>query len=150
TGRVTDLWLLGLIGFDLALLGTTLSVALWLRDTAPARYALVILPWGVLLTGLGIAAATSMGRLLGPLYALFAVGPLALGLWAGWRPPELPRALWDPRALVATLDDARPGDRIAFISLEQAGYYAALSKQRLPWQVIPVGPRYLEGDLVAE
>jgi hypothetical protein len=148
---VADLWLVALVGFELTLLGTALVVTLWLRDVAPARYALVILPWAVLLAGLGIAVAASTSRFLGPLYGVFALGPLLLGLWAGWRPVELPKQFWDPRGLVAFLDgDARPDDRVVFISLEQSGYYAALSRTRRPWRIIPIGPRYLEGDLAAE
>lgn len=149
--RRRDAWLLGAAGFELALVGTTAVVEVWLRDVAPARYALVILPWAALLTGLGLLIAARVGRLLVPLYSLFALAPLLLGLWAGWRPAELPTSFWDPRGMVRWLDDATgPNDRVAFISLEQAGYYAALSHAPRPWQVVPVGPRYLEGDLAAE
>ena len=146
-----ELWLVGAVGFELALVGTAAVVALWLRDEAPARYALVILPWAALLTGLGLLTAARASPRLGPLYGLFALAPLVLGLWAGWRPAELPRSFWDPRGMLAWLDGASgPNDRIAFISLEQAGYYAAESHAGRPWQVVPIGPRYLEGDLTAE
>src|SRR5205823_1202290 len=51
----------------------------------------------------------------------------------------------------SALDEAaRPGDSAVFISLEQAGYYASLARRPMPWVVVPVGPRYLEGDLAAE
>src|SRR5262249_13732451 len=134
-----------------ALLGTAATVALWLREPAPARYALVILPWAVLLTGLAIAVAARAGRWLGPFYAAFAVAPLLLGVVAGWPPGQLGRSFFDPRGLVAWLDGAtRADDRLVFISLEQAGYYATLTRTPRPWQVVPIGPRYLEGDLVGE
>lgn len=149
--QTRDLWLVGLLGFELALVGTVLVVALWLRDVAPARYALVILPWAALLAGLGVVTATRAARVLGPFYAVFAAAPLVVGLWAGWRPAELPRSFWDPSGLVSWLDGAAvPSDRVVFISLEQAGYYAALSRAPLTWRVVPIGPRYLEGDLPAE
>jgi hypothetical protein len=144
-------WLIGVLGFELALVGTALVVALWLRDVAPARYALVILPWAAMLTGLGMATAIGASRFLGPFYGLFVLSPLLLGLWAGWRPVELPKAFWDPSGMAAWLDrTSLAGDQVVFISLEQAGYYEALSDAHLPWRVIPVGPRYLEGNLEAE
>jgi hypothetical protein len=126
-------------------------VLLWLRDAAPARYALVALPFAALLAGLGLGALTRVARAFAPLFCLVALAPLAAGLAVGWRTSELPRDLFDPRGLARALDeDGRPGDQIVFISLEQAGYYAALARAPRPWRVVPVGPRYLEGDLAAE
>ncbi|HEY3107751.1 MAG TPA: glycosyltransferase family 39 protein, partial [Chloroflexota bacterium] len=148
---VVDAWLLAVVGFELALGGAAAVALLWLRDAAPARYALVALPFAAALAGLGLGALTRVARVFRPLFCLVALAPLVAGLAAGWRPAELPRDFFDPRGLARALDDeGRPGDQIVFISLEQAGYYAALARAPRPWQVVPVGPRYLEGDLAAE
>lgn len=85
------------------------------------------------------------------LLATLALLPPVTGLALAWRPFELPRAFFDPRGLADGLDTfTTPGDGVLFISLEQAGYYAALSKTPRTTTVIPVGPRYLEGDLPTE
>jgi mannosyltransferase len=146
-----DAWLLAIVGLELALAGASAVVLLWLRDAAPARYALVALPFAVALAGLGLSALLPLARALAPAFVFFAVAPLLAGLYAGWRPVELPPTFFDPRGLAQALDrEARAGDQVVFISLEQAGYYAALAGAPRPWRVVPVGPRYLEGDLAAE
>src|SRR5262249_19244671 len=76
----------------------------------------------------------------------FSLAPLVAGLAVGWRPAELPREFFDPRGLARALDEVgRPGHQVVFISLEQAGYYAALARAPPPWPVIPVGPPYPAG-----
>lgn len=51
----------------------------------------------------------------------------------------------------AAVDDlASPGDRIVFLTLEQAGYYQALSPKPRSWYGVPVGTDYLDRDPVAQ
>ena len=148
TSRV--LWCLSSFGFVCVFLSIFAAVLLWLNEPVPGRYALILLPYAIVLVGLGLESLSHLNRNITPAIVLFAVAPLLIGLLPANQAGPLPGNFWDPIAMVNRLDsDTFVDDRIIFISLEQAGYYAAMTRQPRPWVVVPVGPRYLEGDLVA-
>ena len=144
------LWLAVLVGFGLAFLSIAAAVSFWLNEPVPGRYALILLPFAIVLVGLGFDSAFRAHRNVSTALALLVIAPLLFGLLPMNQSGPLPKNFWDPIELVGRLDrDTFDDDRILFISLEQAGYYAAMTKRPRPWVVVPVGPAYLEGNLVA-
>jgi mannosyltransferase len=119
----------------------------WLRQGVPPRYLAVALPfWAAVM--LSLTSRASLQRSAAAVGLLVLMNMVSLVAWL--RLPPLPRTFWDPRGMQSFLDaHVRPADRIVFLTLEQAGYYAALSPRPGPWVAIPVGTTYLEGDAAA-
>ena len=120
----------------------------WLRLGLPARYLAPAIPFWILLV-VGLAEQA------GPVWASMAVGSLLianlLSLSDWYRQPTLPPTFWDPVGVQTFLDrEVGSDDSVVFLTLEQAGYYAALSTRPRPWVAVPVGTSYLERDVGAE
>ncbi|MBX6771890.1 MAG: glycosyltransferase family 39 protein [Chloroflexi bacterium] len=133
-------------------LASTLVFALalgvgWLRQGVPSRYLAVALPfWAAVM--LSLTRRVSLRRSAAAVGLLVLMNLVSLVAWL--RLPPLPRTFWDPRGMQSFLDaHVRPSDRIVFLTLEQAGYYAALSPRPGSWVAIPVGTTYLEGNAAA-
>ncbi len=139
-----------LVGFCVSVLSIATAVTFWLNEPVPGRYALIPLPFAIVLVGYAFDIAARANRASATVLAILAITPLAAGLLPANQPAPLPASFWDPVGMVDRLDrDTLNDDRILFISLEQAGYYAAMTQRPRPWAVVPVGPAYLEGNLVA-
>ncbi len=134
-------------------LGITSAFALgisasWLRLGIPARYlAPVLLFWLVLVSALGNHVARPRAWLGTGILVLVNVVNLV-----GWfRQPSLPPSFWNPLGVQRFLDEhVGPADHVIFLTLEQAGYYQALSKRAQRWLAIPVGTPYLERNVTEQ
>lgn len=133
-------------------LGVTSAFALlvtssWLRLGVPARYLAPALPFWLLLVA-------ALGELVPQWRAWLAVAALAavnlINLVGWFQQPTLPPAFWNPSAVQRFLDEhLATNDRVVFLTLEQAGYYQALSPRAHSWVAIPVGTSYLERNPTA-
>ena len=138
-----------LVGLCVSVLSIATAVTFWLNEPVPGRYALIPLPFAVVLVGYAVEIAARANRASAAVLAFLAITPLVVGLLPANQTAPLPARFWDPVGMVERLDrDTFNDDRILFISLEQAGYYAVMTQRPRPWVVVPVGPAYLEGNLV--
>ena len=139
--------------FPIAGLVSTLVFAIvvstrWLHLGVPARYVgPSLLFWILLVVGLAKRARFWKGQL-----AVAALAAASLFSTLAWyRQPSLPVAFWSPSVVQAVLDQvASPHDGVIFLTLEQAGYYEALSLEPRTWYGVPVGTGYLDRDPVAQ
>ncbi|MGH2461812.1 MAG: hypothetical protein ACRDIY_23400, partial [Chloroflexota bacterium] len=125
-------------GFALAVTST------WLKLGVPSRYLATALPTWLLLV---VVLAGRAGRWRSWLAVVALVVVSLTGLLSWYRQPTLPAAFWNPRGVQEFLDRRlAANDRVVFLTLEQAGYYQALSPRPHRWTAIPVGTGYLERD----
>ncbi|HVC34908.1 MAG TPA: glycosyltransferase family 39 protein [Chloroflexota bacterium] len=144
---VTELPRAPLAGFAVVELIVTVVFALgvssgWLRLGVPARYLAPALAFWILLIVV-LAEKTTSPRAWLALGVVLAVNGASLLSW--YRQPGLPPSFWNPSGVQSFLDQQlAPGDHAVFLTLEQAGYYSALSPSPHPWVAIPVGTGYLQ------
>ena len=116
----------------------------WLKLGVPSRYLATTLPVWLLLVVVLIDRAA---RWKAGLVVLTLLAVNLMSLWSWYRQPALPASFWNPRGVQAFLDRRLSADdRVVFLTLEQAGYYEALSPKPHRWTAIPVGTEYLERD----
>lgn len=148
--RRREIPLLGFIALEAAI---TLVFALgisstWLRLGVPSRYLGTVLPFWLLLV-VALAEWAGQWRTKFALVTILAVNVMSLLSW--YHQPTLPASFWNPSGMQKFLDRrlAR-GDHVVFLTLEQAGYYEALSPSPHPWVAVPVGTGYLERSATAD
>jgi hypothetical protein len=139
--------------FVIVELAVTMGFALgvtsaWLKLDVPSRYLAPVLPFWLLLIVSLAEQVKSRTRAWAAVALLAMINVVNLIGW--YRQPTLPPSFWNPSSVQRFLDERlRPHDHAVFLTLEQAGYYSALSSHPHAWVAIPVGTSYLERNASA-
>lgn len=138
-------------GAALLQIGVALAAgAAWLDQRLPIRYLLLTLPFVLPLAAAAVDRALTRVPVVGAAaFVLVAVSSAAtLGAFLRATPFAY---VWSAPEMAEALDaQVGPRDGVLFLSLQHAGYYAALTQAPRPWEATVVGNSLLERDVHGE